>query len=79
MFIYDVSLLRKSIDDKTIQISVPSGLPLGTRLYKTIYVSYTFQHFRKAKRKATNWLTRMKKDESGDRKDAINSLLFLAM
>ena len=42
MFIYDRSLLKMNVDDELIQLVVPSGVPIGTRLQRVIYVGYLY-------------------------------------
>ena len=38
MFAYNSSHLNVKIDDKAIELTYTAGLPLGSKLYKTIYV-----------------------------------------
>ena len=42
MFIYNRSLLQMNVDDELIQVVVPSGVPIGTRLQRVIYVGCLF-------------------------------------
>ena len=39
MFSYNRSRLRMNDDDTLIQLTVPSGVHIGTRIHNTVYVS----------------------------------------
>ena len=41
MFTYNSSLLRMNDDDTLVQLVVPSGIPIGTRVHNILYVSVT--------------------------------------
>ena len=39
MFIYDSSLLVRNVDERLSKLTFSRGLPLGSKVYKIIYVS----------------------------------------